>query len=66
MAIGKHKYYYPNGKVKLEGAYEAGERDGNWKYYSEEGILLLTIKYLQGEVSRLDGAKLKLPKEWEE
>ena len=47
MEVGKHKYYYPNGKIKEEGKYSAGLKDGDWKKYNEEGELVLTIFYLR-------------------
>lgn len=45
---GKHTYYYPNAKKKLEANYELGIRNGNWKYYDENGYLFLIITYRQG------------------
>jgi antitoxin component YwqK of YwqJK toxin-antitoxin module len=45
---GKHTWYYPNGKKKLEGNYELGIRTGDWKYYDEYGSLFLIITYKQG------------------
>ena len=45
---GKHTYYYPNTKKKLEANYEYGIRNGDWKYYDENGYLFLIITYRQG------------------
>lgn len=64
VAIGKHKYFYPNGRVKLEGKYTGGVRDGDWKYYDESGYTEIVVKYKNGEKVRINGGKL--PKDFEE
>jgi hypothetical protein len=41
---GYRKYYYPNGKLKMEGRVTKGSlrdyRDGVWNYYNEQGQLV--------------------------
>ncbi|HTF06247.1 MAG TPA: hypothetical protein VK826_19585 [Bacteroidia bacterium] len=37
--------YHLNGKLKDVGAYIMGNKDGNWKYYDEEGRLQKVEKY---------------------
>ena len=44
--------------MKLEGKYEGGAREGDWKYYEEDGSLAVTIKYRNGEKVRIDGTKV--------
>lgn len=52
LPVGFHKYSYKNGKPKKFGSYNAGERNGTWKYFKISGELKLTITYDQGiEVS---------------
>ncbi len=58
-AHGKHVYYYDNGRKMLEGKYQMGEKEGDWKRYNREGEVLLTIRYKEGEPVRLDGKKVK-------
>lgn len=58
--IGKHTYYYDNGRKMLEGKYEGGLKSGEWRRYSKEGLVLLTVYYENGEYKKLDGKKLKL------
>lgn len=44
---GYWKSYYPNGKIKTEGNRKNYLLDGVWKFYTEEGMLYLTIDYVQ-------------------
>ncbi len=34
---GRHREYFPNGKLKLRGKYVKNHPKGTWKYYTEEG-----------------------------
>ncbi len=61
-AHGKHTWYYPNGKKMLEGKYEMGLKDGDWKRYNEQGIIMLTITYKEGADKRVDGKRLRIKK----
>lgn len=63
---GKHIYYWPNGKVKSEGSFITGRREGNWFYYNEDGTLFLIITYRNGIEVKYDGVKIKPPFEKEE
>jgi antitoxin component YwqK of YwqJK toxin-antitoxin module len=58
---GKHTYYWENGKVKDEGIYVTGRKDGDWIKYNEDGTLFLIISYQNGTEVRYDGVKLKPP-----
>jgi antitoxin component YwqK of YwqJK toxin-antitoxin module len=60
---GRHVYYYPDGKVKSEGEYITGKREGNWFFYNEDGTLFLIITYRNGIEIRYDGVKIKPPME---
>ena len=63
---GKHTYYWDNGKIKDEGNYLTGKKDGDWYKYNEDGTLFLTITYRNGIETRYDGVKVKPPFDSEE
>jgi antitoxin component YwqK of YwqJK toxin-antitoxin module len=58
---GKHIYYWENGKIKDEGKYVNGQREGDWYKYNSDGTLFLVITYNQGVETRFDGVKIKPP-----
>lgn len=37
---GKYKEYYPAGKLKAEGEFLNGKKNGQWKFYREDGSLI--------------------------
>jgi len=59
LAEGKHKYFYPDGKVRLEGKFKQGLKEGDWVHYEEDGTVHLVISYKRGVEVRLDGVKVK-------
>jgi len=59
LAIGKHKYYHRSGKIKEEGKYNSGFKDGDWKRYDDEGTILWVISYDNGIERKVDGTKIK-------
>jgi uncharacterized protein len=63
---GKHTYYWENGKVKDEGNYVNGRKEGEWIKYNFDGTLFMVITYRQGVETRYDGVKIKPPYEKEE
>jgi antitoxin component YwqK of YwqJK toxin-antitoxin module len=63
---GKHTYYWENGKVKDEGNYVNGRKEGDWYKYNFDGTLFMVITYKQGVETRYDGVKIKPPYEKEE
>jgi len=63
IPVKRHKYWYPNGQVQMIGSYEAGEMEGRWDYYETNGMQALQLDYKEGEVVRINGQKIKLPKE---
>ncbi|MEI6437022.1 MAG: hypothetical protein WCP32_19530, partial [Bacteroidota bacterium] len=63
---GKHIYYWENGKVKDEGSYVNGKKEGDWFKYNFDGTLFIIITYKQGVETRYDGVKIKPPFEKEE
>lgn len=45
---GKYYEYYKNGKMKASGHFKHRLKDGEWKYWSKDGILEKIIIYSQG------------------
>ncbi|MBE0646381.1 MAG: hypothetical protein IH596_01210 [Bacteroidales bacterium] len=62
----KHTYYWDNGKVRDEGSYVAGQKEGDWIKYNYDGTLFLIITYRNGIETRYDGVKINPPYEPEE
>jgi len=58
---GKHIYYWDNGKVKDEGFYLMGKKEGDWIKYEYDGTLFLVITYRNGMETKYDGVKIKPP-----
>jgi antitoxin component YwqK of YwqJK toxin-antitoxin module len=63
---GRHIYYWENGKVKDEGSYVMGKKEGEWYKYNFDGTLFMIISYKQGVETRYVGVKIKPPYEKEE
>jgi antitoxin component YwqK of YwqJK toxin-antitoxin module len=63
---GKHIYYWDNGKVKDEGLYLMGKKEGDWIKYEYDGTPFLVITYKNGIETKYDGVKIKPPFESEE
>ncbi len=59
VAVGKHEYYYFDGKPEMKGGYEGGELEGDWMYFDEEGNYINTVTYQGGKLYKVDGIKLK-------
>lgn len=63
---GKHTWYWENGKVKDEGSFIMGKKEGEWYKYNFDGTLFMIITFKQGVETRYDGVKIKPPYEKEE
>ncbi len=63
---GKHIYYWDNGKVKDEGFYLMGKKEGDWIKYEYDGTPFLVITYRNGLETKYDGVKIKPPFEPED
>lgn len=63
---GVHTWYWENGKVKDEGRYVNGLKEGDWYKYNSDGTLFIVITYQQGAEIRFDGVKIRPPFEKEE
>jgi len=57
--IGIHTFYHYNGQKMNSGNYSAGMKDGDWKYYDEEGFNYLTIEYKNDIEIKWQGKKIK-------
>lgn len=63
---GKHTTWWENGKIREEGEYIMGKKEGNWMLYNYDGSLFLIITYQNGTEIRYDGVKIKPPFDREE
>lgn len=63
---GKQVSYWENGKIREEGTYVMGRKEGDWMQYNYDGTLFLIITYQNGIEVRYDGIKIKPPFEREE
>jgi antitoxin component YwqK of YwqJK toxin-antitoxin module len=63
---GKHIYYWDNGKVKDEGFYLMGKKEGDWIKYEYDGTPFLVITYRNGVEIKYDGYRIKPPFEPED
>jgi uncharacterized protein len=58
---GKHRWWWPNGQLKVDGRYTAGLQQGDFNYYNEVGGVILTIKFKNGAEVKLGEEKLPPP-----
>ncbi len=56
---GEHRYYYPNGILKLKAKFSLGIPDGEWTKFDNFGILETTWFYKSGELISIDGLKVR-------
>jgi uncharacterized protein len=56
---GRHVYYWDNGKVRNEGPYIMGKKEGDWITYNYDGTPFLVITYKNGTEIKYDGFKIK-------
>jgi uncharacterized protein len=63
---GKHTFYWENGKIKEEGQYINGKKEGDWILYNSDGTPYIVINYRNGTEVRYDGVRIKPPFEPEE
>jgi antitoxin component YwqK of YwqJK toxin-antitoxin module len=45
MADGTARYFYPDGRVKEDGRYQQGRKNGIWRHFKEDGKLQHTEEY---------------------
>jgi len=55
---GMQTYNYENGKTRQEGKYAGGLKEGDWKFYDEQGFLILTITFKSDVEIKFDGMKI--------
>ena len=63
---GKHTWYWDNGKIREEGSYVMGRKEGDWFRYNYDGSLFMVITFNNGVETRFDGVRIKPPYEMEE
>lgn len=62
---GRHKAYYPNGRLKYIGKYKSGNRHGVWRFYRDDGTPTIEIIYKYGRPVSIDGEAIRNPKQIE-
>ncbi|MBK7383962.1 MAG: toxin-antitoxin system YwqK family antitoxin [Flavobacteriales bacterium] len=60
---GKHRWYWPNGQLKLEGRYAMGLEQGDFTHHAIDGAITLVIKFRDGAEVRIDGGRVPPPYE---
>jgi len=60
---GKHRYYFPNGRMKEEQVYINGMKHGAWRKFDELGNLFIVINYRDNQERKINGKRLNLPEE---
>jgi antitoxin component YwqK of YwqJK toxin-antitoxin module len=55
---GKHTYYWANGNRKEEGEYVMGRKEGDWIFFSNDGLPFIIVSYLNGVETRYDGIQV--------
>ncbi len=63
---GRHTWFWDNGKIKEEGNYVMGRKEGDWSRYLYDGSLFMVITYRAGVETKFDGVKIKPPFEKED
>jgi len=58
---GKHTYFWNTGKLKEEGTFIMGKKEGDWLICNEDGTPFLIITFKNGIETRYDGIKIKPP-----
>jgi len=54
---GQWEYYYPSGQIRLEGEFERGKKNGDWKAYNEDGSLKAVQQYSYGKLMKEQSAE---------
>jgi antitoxin component YwqK of YwqJK toxin-antitoxin module len=57
--IGLHTFYHPTGEKLSSGVYVSGMKDGDWKYYDEQGLNYLTITFKNDIEIKWQGDKIR-------
>lgn len=55
---GRQYYYHKNGLKKQETKYINGIKEGDWNYYDDTGLLILTITFKNDVEVKYDGSKI--------
>lgn len=56
---GKQITYWENGKIREEGSFVMGKREGDWMINNSDGTPFMIITYRNGTEVRYDGVKIK-------
>lgn len=56
---GKYVSYWENGRIKEQGNYQLGLRNGSWRKFDDMGNLFLIVTYKNGIEIRYEGVKIE-------
>ncbi len=56
---GKYICYWENGRIKEQGIYQLGLRNGTWRKFDQMGNLFLIVTYKNGIEIRYEGVKIE-------
>lgn len=62
---GKHRAFFPNGRLKYLGKYKSGNKHGIWRYYRDDGTVAMEVTYKFGRALKIDGDAIKGKKDIE-
>lgn len=55
---GEHTWYWDSGKIKDQGRYVTGRKEGDWISYDYEGMPFVTVTFKDGKEIRYDGIRI--------
>ena len=55
---GEHIWYWENKKLRQQGVYVMGRKNGDWKKWDKEGVLQILISYTGGREVKYDGISI--------
>jgi len=55
---GRHRWWWPNGQLRLDGRWRMGQEQGDHIHYDELGNVDLVLRYKDGSVQRIGGQRV--------
>lgn len=57
VPTGEHQWYWFSGMRSVIGDHKGGQREGNWRYFDESGLVQLVRQYKAGRIVKVNGSK---------